>query len=102
VRLLFTPKRKAYLKGRYGEWIAACYLWGLGYEILKTRLKTPFGEIDLLVKKKETLIAVEVQNPLVPAPSRLFLSRPFNSGVLKRLWLTILSTNPKTSAFDLM
>lgn len=61
MRLLFTPKRKAYLKGRYGEWIAACYLWGLGYEILKTRLKTPFGEIDLLVKKKETLIAVEVK-----------------------------------------
>lgn len=60
--LSFTPKKKAYLKGRYGEWIAALYLWCLGYEILENRFKTPFGEIDLLVRKKRILVAVEVKS----------------------------------------
>lgn len=57
-----TPKQRAYLKGHRSEWLAALFLRCKGYEILKTRFKTPVGEIDLLVRHKKMLIAVEVKN----------------------------------------
>lgn len=57
-----TPKKRAYLKGQQGEWLAALYLRCKGYKILERRLKTPVGEIDLLAQKGKTLIAIEVKS----------------------------------------
>lgn len=62
MRLLLNPKKRAYLKGQRGEWIASFYLRCKGYEILENRFKTPVGEIDLLVRKGKTLVAVEVKS----------------------------------------
>ncbi len=56
-----NQKKQAYLKGQRGEKIAAFYLWCKGYKILERRFKTPVGEIDLLVRKGKTLVAVEVK-----------------------------------------
>ena len=54
-------RKRAYVKGKRAEWIAALYLQCKGYEILKRRFKTPMGEIDLLVRKGNALIAIEVK-----------------------------------------
>ena len=47
--------------GRRAEVVAALWLMAKGYRILGFRLKTPQGEIDLLVSRGKVLAAVEVK-----------------------------------------
>lgn len=54
-------KRKAYFYGLYAEILTVVFLTLKGYRILKWRYKTPVGEIDILAKKKNALIVVEVK-----------------------------------------
>ena len=56
-----NPKRTSYQRGLWAEKWAALYLRLKGYRILKTRYKTPVGEIDLIAVKKKTLVFVEVK-----------------------------------------
>ncbi len=40
----------------------ACqYLTNKGYQLIKSRYRTPYGEIDLLMYDNETLVAIEVK-----------------------------------------
>lgn len=56
-----SRKRNAYRLGLRAEKIAAWYLRLKGYRILAERYHIRQGEIDLLAKKGDTLIAVEVK-----------------------------------------
>ena len=47
--------------GRWGEAQAAAYLEQRGYAVLGRNLRTPHGEIDLLVRGSEGLVFVEVK-----------------------------------------
>jgi putative endonuclease len=47
--------------GRRGEIVAALWLMAKGYRVLAFRLRTPQGEIDLVVSRGRALIAVEVK-----------------------------------------
>jgi len=47
--------------GKWGENIAACYLEGKGYQIYRRNVRTPFGEIDLVVLDEGVLVFVEVK-----------------------------------------
>lgn len=47
--------------GARGETIAAAYLEGLGYRILARNWRSRCGELDLIVRDGETLVAVEVK-----------------------------------------
>lgn len=49
-------------RGARAETIAASYLLKRGYQIIKTNIFTPFGEIDILAKKNRTYIGVEVRS----------------------------------------
>lgn len=51
----------ARLAGRRAEIVAALWLMAKGYRILGFRLRTPQGEIDLLVARGRVLAAVEVK-----------------------------------------
>jgi putative endonuclease len=53
--------RLARHSGRRAEWMAALWLMAKGYRILGLRLKTPFGEIDLLAQRGDVLAVVEVK-----------------------------------------
>jgi putative endonuclease len=53
--------RRARDLGRRDEWLAAAWLMLGGWRVLGFRLKTPEGEIDLLVVRGRVLAAVEVK-----------------------------------------
>jgi len=47
--------------GRLGEQVAVTYLEQQGFKIIARNFKTDFGEIDILAKKKDVLVIVEVK-----------------------------------------
>lgn len=51
----------AHRYGIHAEKIAALYLRCKGYRVIAARLRNPYGEIDLLVKRGRTFAAVEVK-----------------------------------------
>lgn len=54
-------RRKAWRKGRRGEFLAAFWLRLKGYRILARGLRTGAGEIDILALRGRTVAAVEVK-----------------------------------------
>jgi putative endonuclease len=48
--------------GGAGEKIASGFLKKLGYRILESNFRTPFGEIDIVAKHKGIMIFVEVKS----------------------------------------
>lgn len=56
-----NKKRRFYYFGIIAEIIASIYLRFKFYKIIASRLKTPFGEIDLIAKKNKTIIFVEIK-----------------------------------------
>lgn len=57
-----SNKKSSYKKGLWAEIIAALYLMCKGYIIIKHRFKTPIGEIDLIAKKGDEIIFIEVKH----------------------------------------
>ena len=47
--------------GHIGEEIALVFLEQKGYKILGVNVRTPFGEIDVVARQKETTIFIEVK-----------------------------------------
>ncbi len=93
-----SRKKRAYLKGRWGESLATFYLRFKGYEILENRLKTPMGEIDILARKGKFLIAVEVKSRKNLEEALLALT-PFQKGRIEKALLYYLRGKP--SSLDL-
>ncbi len=54
-------RRRAFRKGHWAEVLAAWYLRLKGYRILHRRFKTKAGEIDLIAKRGELVVFVEVK-----------------------------------------
>ncbi|MBF0606899.1 MAG: YraN family protein [Magnetococcales bacterium] len=52
---------KKLLIGKYGEWVAMCYLKKLGYSIVEKNYKNDVGEIDIIAKEGQTIVFVEVK-----------------------------------------
>ena len=51
----------SYTKGLWAEFFAAVYFCLKGYRPLSCRFKTPVGEIDLIAKRGNTLVFIEVK-----------------------------------------
>ena len=54
--------RERKMTGAAGEKIASAYLKKLGYRILESNFRTPFGEIDIVAKHKGVMVFVEVKS----------------------------------------
>jgi putative endonuclease len=59
----------AYKRGHRGEWLAAIILMAKGFRIIARRYKTPLGEIDLIARRGDLILIVEVKarNTLISA-----------------------------------
>ncbi len=51
----------SYQKGQKGETRAAAYLRLRGYQVLERNYRVPQGEIDLIARRGETLVFIEVK-----------------------------------------
>lgn len=93
--LLHRKKRGslAYQSGKDAEELAATFLAKQGYVPLARRLKTPCGEIDLLVANDEWLLAIEVKQRTTLTEARYALS-PRQSQRLLRAFSFIIDTRP--------
>lgn len=56
-----TRRRKAERRGHVSEWIAAAYLLLKGYRILAMRYRTRLGEIDIVARKGDLAVFIEVK-----------------------------------------
>ena len=54
--------RERKMTGASGERIASGFLKKLGYRILGSNLRTPFGELDIVAKHKGVMVFVEVKS----------------------------------------
>jgi putative endonuclease len=56
-----SKRRKAWRRGHVSEYLAALYLACKGYRILAIRHKTLLGEIDIVARKGNLAVFVEVK-----------------------------------------
>lgn len=54
-------RRKAERRGRFAELFAALFLILKGYRILALRHRTPQGEIDIIARRQDLVVFVEVK-----------------------------------------
>lgn len=63
------PPPASAVRGRLGEELARRHLEGAGYRCVARNLRTRFGEIDILLRRRRLYVAVEVKTrTLDPAP----------------------------------
>jgi len=94
----WSRRKHAYLKGQWSEKIAAIYLSLKGYVILERRYKTPVGEIDLLARERDTLVAIEVKSRATLDEASLSLTE-YQERRIERALLFYLTN--KSSSLDL-
>jgi putative endonuclease len=56
-----TNRQKAHQLGHRSEMIAAWFLRLKGYKIMARRFKTKVGEVDIIARKRDLIIMVEVK-----------------------------------------
>jgi putative endonuclease len=90
-------------RGALGEALAASFLESRGYRILRRNLRTSRQELDLLVRRGDTLVAVEVKwrraNPVEDTPQVAW-----RGSQRRRAFEALLATvadDPRASAFRL-
>ena len=54
-------RRRSYRRGHRGEWLAAVALMAKGFRILARRYRTKLGEIDLIARRGDLVLIVEVK-----------------------------------------
>jgi putative endonuclease len=56
-----AARRKAERRGRWSEYLAAAYLLFKGYRIIALRHKTKWGEVDIIARRGDLVVLVEVK-----------------------------------------
>ena len=83
-------RRKSYRRGHRGEWLAAAALMLKGYRILARRYRTRLGEIDLIARRGDLVLIVEVKTrpTLVEAMEALSRTSERRIEAAADLWLS--------------
>ena len=56
-----VDRLKAYRRGHRGEWLAALALVVKGFRIVARRYRTKLGEIDIIARRGDLVVCVEVK-----------------------------------------
>jgi len=80
---------RAYRRGHRGEWAAALSLMVKGYRIVARRYRTKLGEIDLIARRGDLVLVVEVKvrRTLIEAMEALSHSSERRIEAAADLWL---------------
>jgi putative endonuclease len=54
-------RRRSWREGRRAEWFAAQFFRLKGYRVLDRNVQTPFGEIDMVLRRDKTVIFAEIK-----------------------------------------
>ncbi len=54
-------RQHAERRGRQAEWLARWWLFFKGYRLISHRWRSPFGEVDLILIRKNMIVFVEVK-----------------------------------------
>lgn len=91
------------LIGKIGEDLAKDYLVKQGYQIVATNFHTRFGEIDIIVQDKDTLVFVEVKTKVgldFGPPEAMFTPRKYDR--VKRMATVYLKGRDVPCRIDLV
>ena len=93
-------RRAAYRHGIAAEAIASLLLIGKGFRILARRYRTPLGEIDLIAKRGQLLVFVEVKARASQAAALEAIGAEAKTRIVAAsdLWL---ARHPDAAAFDM-
>lgn len=94
--------QRSHATGFEAEWLAAALLRLKGYRILHRRFSASGGEIDLIVRRGETLVFVEVKAraKLDDALTAITADKRRRVSRAARTYLGRLPTLPQTIRFD--
>ena len=96
-----SPERIGrYRRGRFSELVAAAALIAKGYRILGRRVRTPYGEIDLIAVRGRRLAFVEVKRRATRLEGEAALT-PRQAGRIARAAEFWISRNPRYRDHDL-
>jgi len=93
-------RKNAYRKGLCAETLASMYFAAKGYQIIERRYKTRYGEIDILVRKGNMLVAVEVKSRQ-SIEDALYALKPKARERIQNSLLHFIAENPSYNDFDL-
>ena len=88
-----------YRRGRFSELLAAATLLAKGYRILARRLRTPYGEVDLIAVRGRRLAFIEVKRRATRADAEAALS-PRQAGRMSRAAEFWVSRHPRYRDHD--
>jgi len=91
---VISNRQKAEKSGRQAEHYAALYLRLKGYHILEHRFKTRVGEIDLIVRKSDTLAFIEVKRRLALKAAQDSLTYRTRQRITKAAQIYISQSRP--------
>ncbi len=96
-----SPDRiRRYRRGRFSELVAAAALLAKGYRILGRRVRTPYGEIDLIAVRGRRLAFVEVKRRATRLEGEAALT-PRQAGRIARAAEFWISRHPRYRDHDL-
>lgn len=97
-------KQKSHQQGMMAEWLALMFLRLKGYRLLERRYKTTFGEIDLIVRRGDVLVGVEVKyRKTIEDGLHSILPRQCQRiENAMRMYMTTLTWKPETIRFDVV
>ncbi len=95
-----AKKRRAYRRGLIAEKYAQLLLFLKGYRLVEARYRRPVGEIDLIVIRRNTLVAVEVKMR-TDVEKALHAIGPIQQRRIRNTLLAYMAAHPQYADFDL-
>ncbi len=95
-----AKKRRAHRRGLIAEKYAQLFLLIKGYRLVQKRYRRPTGEIDLIVTRNNTVVAVEVKMR-TNVEKALHAIGPIQQRRIRNTLLAYIAAHPEYSGHDL-